>query len=1236
MIKQLWFLLIGLIWVATPVCFVQGANIDSLRTLYYQQPDSLKPSLADDLSDGFEELKQWDSVLKYNEVGLELAYRYHDTTSIVELTYNYFPYYLSKGDTAASDSVKRKAYALLGHYGSKLVTEFTQFNNSIISATKRYSLLILQDSSNALGLDSVISLYKKGKFKPNFKLKPVPDITSWIRFRVKAYPDSSTRALFMLGMESHSWDSAWIYFPLGPNKWREEKTGLKVYQKDKNGIKDWRNMFYVDLPAGSDTTLFIKVKGFTTLRFVPDYYLSQLPSHYLIETKVREDKNIFAFVGILLAMGMYFLLLAMVTKEKSYWPYLLYLFGVILLALNHLKYHDWFPLMADYEWVALFLGLAIAGIGLLSFARVYLNMKDLAPLWDKITRIFTIIFIIPPTYISVLFASGIFFGNRLLPTEWEDFLNASAQIMVIALFIQIFLGLLITVVLGIIAFRKKFKPASTYIAGMSFLIVFVGIPAVLVVVYPQVLIFYIDYQTTLSLAMGGVLLQLIVFALGVGQKINLLKHQHARALEAKLEAEKESNEKLLQADKLKDEFLANTSHELRTPLNGILGLSEAVHDGVTGPTTREMRENLSMVISSARRLSGLVNDLLDFSRLKNFDLDLQLRAIDFRSLADVVMKVSQSILGGKALQLIQDIPDELPPVFADENRLQQILYNLIGNAIKFTDAGTVRLSARAEKQQLLISVQDTGIGIPSDKVETIFQSFEQGDGSTAREYGGTGLGLSITRQLIELHGGKIWVDSTPGEGSNFSFCIPLAEETEEVIRVNSSADPIHSPIPPEALPKESNGPEKSVEQTLAVPFQKGGGRSVYRILVVDDEPINRQVLKNHLAAEPFYVTTVMNGIEALEAIESGKEFDLVLLDVMMPKLSGFEVCQRLREKYLPSELPIIMITAKNQVSDLVSGLTFGANDYIVKPFSKQELLARIQTHLNLLDIHAATSRFVPYEFLKSLGKETITEVKLGDQVAREGTVLFSDIRGYTSLAEGMSPKETFAFLNAYLSRMGPVIQQNRGFVNQFYGDGIMALFLNEGEDALKAGIGMLHTLHDYNQDRLDKDRAPLRIGIGMHHGSLMMGMIGDDRRLDTGLVADTVNTTSRIEGLTKFYGASLLISSSLYNEISDPSSYHFRALGKALVKGRVEPIELYECLDGLETEEFALKMASFRDFDDGLKAYYAKAFSEAKEFFSNVLRQNPQDLAAEYYLDQTSSLIGRQLDDNWTGVNLIG
>ncbi len=417
------------------------------------------------------------------------------------------------------------------------------------------------------------------------------------------------------------------------------------------------------------------------------------------------------------------------------------------------------------------------------------------------------------------------------------------------------------------------------------------------------------------------------------------------------------NEELTRLDRLKDEFLANASHELRTPLNGIIGISESLMRGAAGPLPETARQDLSLVASSGRRLTNLVNDILDFSKMRHGDLVLRLRRVDVESVVRAVLWLSQPLVADKPVFLVAHMTPALPPAHADEERLEQILHNLVGNAVKFTKQGTITVSAApsADGSMIEVSVTDTGIGIPLEKQEVIFDSFTQADGSVSREYGGTGLGLSVSRRLVELHGGTIRVRSAPGSGARFTFTLPAATEAGgPVLGVavpDVASDPLNegdvitrlylkeavdlAPAPSQtgnALPEEPNA------AVAASPSTNG----LARVLIVDDDPVNLRVLRNHLSLDHYSVREASSGRAALELI-GVEPFDLVLLDVMMPGLSGYEVCRIVRQTFSTSQLPVIMLTAKNRIPDLVAGLESGANDYLVKPFDSRELLARTRT-----------------------------------------------------------------------------------------------------------------------------------------------------------------------------------------------------------------------------------------------------------------------------------------------------
>ncbi|HAI68304.1 MAG TPA: hypothetical protein DCM38_02580 [Gammaproteobacteria bacterium] len=703
-----------------------------------------------------------------------------------------------------------------------------------------------------------------------------------------------------------------------------------------------------------------------------------------------------------------------------------------------------------------------------------------------------------------------------------------------------------------------------------------------------------------------------------------------------------AHEAMVANEKIKDEFLANTSHELRTPLNGIIGIAESMIDGATGILSPQTCSNLAMIVASGRRLAYLVNDILDFSKLKQHEIVLQQKPVNLREMVETILMITQPLKGQKTLQLINAIDPNLPPANADEDRVQQILYNLIGNAIKFTACGRIEISAKIVDDDLRICVSDSGIGIPADKLERIFEAFEQAEGSTARNYSGTGLGLAVTKQLVNLHHGKIWVESIQGVGSEFIFTLPIAEGESESIQHQST---FLNYLSEKAIPSElSTSVLVNPQSSTASDFES---KELFKILIVDDEPVNLQVLINHLSLQNYAITQASSGPEALALLqENAFKPDLILLDVMMPEMTGYEVCQKIREHFPATVLPILMLTAKNQTTDLVEGLNVGANDYLTKPISKQELLARIKTHLQLSqanrteyhfayirhltdsqelekehtryiqeldELNTAYERFIPKKFLSLLDKHSILEVQLGDQVEKEMTILFSDIRNFTSLSENMTPPDNFKFINAYLSRMEPIIAQHNGFIDKYIGDAIMALFPN-ADDAVQAALGMLNRLTQYNMTRGRPGRPLLKIGIGLNTGSLMLGTVGGENRMEGTVISDAVNLASRVEDLTKIYNTALLITEQTYLKLTDPWAYQIRVIDAVIPKGKSEEVTIYEIFDADPPESLNLKYETRDNFELGFVLYHSEEVIEAKTLFEQVLAINQHDKAAQVYL----------------------
>ena len=387
-------------------------------------------------------------------------------------------------------------------------------------------------------------------------------------------------------------------------------------------------------------------------------------------------------------------------------------------------------------------------------------------------------------------------------------------------------------------------------------------------------------------------------------------------------------DRLKDMDRLKDEFLAGTSHELRTPLAGIIGLSEMMLES-TNLEDQTKRNQLRLIIQSGKRLSGLINDILDFSLIKEQRLRLRLIPIDLHRLTANLMVLCRPLIGEKPLELVNLISPEISTVAADENRLQQILYNLLGNAIKFCAKGRIEIRAEEIQGQMKVSVTDTGIGIEAERLERIFDAFA-GHNHSKNPIEGAGMGLALAWQLVRLHGGTIWAESVLGKGSSFFFTLPLHQEKAFVL------EPIKEPendwIDPEwLLLDESPRPEKPEA----------------RILVVEDDPILAKTISQYLAGQNFWCQLALGGQEALDVLATDEPFDLVLLDLMLPGMDGFEVCRRIRENFDAARLPVIILTARAGTDDLLKGFKQGANDYLVKPVQPNELLARVKAQIEV-------------------------------------------------------------------------------------------------------------------------------------------------------------------------------------------------------------------------------------------------------------------------------------------------
>jgi two-component system sensor histidine kinase ChiS len=431
------------------------------------------------------------------------------------------------------------------------------------------------------------------------------------------------------------------------------------------------------------------------------------------------------------------------------------------------------------------------------------------------------------------------------------------------------------------------------------------------------------------------------------------------------------------------------------------------------------------------------------------------------------------------------------------------------------------------------------------------------------------------------------------------------------------------------------------------------------ILVIDDTPANLRLLAGMLMEQGYKVRPAPNGEMALTAAKASIP-DLILLDITMPGMNGYEVAHHLKADGATADVPIIFISALDEVVDKIKAFNSGGVDYITKPFQFEEVLARVETHLTLrrlqlqlehtneileqrvqertaelVALNRSLERFVPQTMMAYLGKDSITDVELGDQVQREMTVLFSDIRGFTALSERMTPQENFNFLNDYLQQISPVIRENDGFIDKYVGDGLMAVFPQHPIDAVNSAIKMQRGLAKYNQKLTTEGKELIRIGIGINAGNVMLGVIGEEKRIQGTVISDAVNVASRLEGLTNRYDIGIAACQGAIMSLPDPDSVHFRFLDRVQAKGRMARMDVYEVFDGDPPDIIALKQQTKSEFEHGIKLYYDRSFSEAAKTFEQVLQVHPNDKVAHIHFTRANRYAADGVPDDWNGVELL-
>ena len=778
----------------------------------------------------------------------------------------------------------------------------------------------LEDPNADLTLEEIKSPAYRNKFLSNRKGRRVPGYTKsvyWIRLPLQ---NDSGGKNFILEMESAHLGDVTLYSPDSSEEYRMarigELRGFTEQEIDYPGI-----IFQLKIPPGKQKVYYLRINAVTTLQL--NLYVYNRSAYIKIAGRQLVFYGI--YYGIFTVLIVYNLFLFLILRDRSYLLYLFYIlsYGAYQFSANRLASQYFWPTQGGWTYTVLPMAAISAAIGAMLFFRECLLTYKYAPAVDRVIKF------VSACFIPVLFVFP------WLPYEVAFILSQYCALLTV----------LVLYVATVRTYRRGYKPARLIlIAWNAFMI------GIILYVLKNFGVLSGNFLTIRGIQIGSAI-EMLLLSLALADRMDRLRKERERARQRAMRSHRRSIGNLRRADRLKNEFLATTSHELRTPLNGIIGIAESLMAGAGGKISAAQLNDLSMIASSGQRLSNLVDDILDFSKLKYHRLRIHPRPVDVRQVTEIVLRICGPLTVKKNLELRNEVPEGLPMVYADENRLEQIMFNLVGNAIKFTPGGTIRVTGERRGDLIEISVIDTGPGVPPHKRELIFKLFEQADSAPTREVGGSGLGLSLTRRLVELHGGELNLDPDGGDsyrnrkGARFNFTLLLVPEDYRPSSTERELEDMDADQP-EMLKRYGNISYAALNEYESarspVPVENA---SDIRVLAVDDDPLNLRVVENHLALKKYQVITAEDGQTALDLLDSNEKFDMVLLDIMMPRLSGYDVCRRIRERYTTRELPVLLLTAKSGPRDIVEGFKIGANDYLMKPFSRDELLARVEFHI---------------------------------------------------------------------------------------------------------------------------------------------------------------------------------------------------------------------------------------------------------------------------------------------------
>lgn len=629
------------------------------------------------------------------------------------------------------------------------------------------------------------------------------------------------------------------------------------------------------------------------------------------------------------------------------------------------------------------------------------------------------------------------------------------------------------------------------------------------------------------------------------QRAEFQARQSERRISQELEA---SNQKLLELDRLKSEFFANISHELRTPLTLSLGAFKGLLKSSPAPESEQL---IQSGMRNTSRLLFLINELLDLAKFDSGRAELRKRCFD---LALLVRSVAANFESSNTRRIHFKGLDQPVAVEADPLQMKKVLYNLLSNAFKFSDPdeGQIWIRLGAKEDRLELELEDNGIGIAPDQLERIFDRFTQVEGSATRRYEGSGIGLALVKEIVTHHGGTIAVESALGRGSTFTLSLPRGGASPDKMVSLEEDDTITFPA------FRESGQER--DRTATVSPAPSDDRPL--VLVADDNADMRGYVELVLSRQ-FRTALARDGAEALDQVRTLRP-DLIVTDIMMPRMSGYDLLKAVRQDPALRSIPVILLTARAGTEARVESLDAGANDYIAKPFDEEELLARVG---NLIRVRAQDRELIKLQkekmarFLPPYLAEMIIAGDRDDFLKghrTEITVLFIDLRGFTTFAETAEPEVLIAILREYQTDMGPVISEYGGTLERFSGDAMM-IFFNDpvpvpdhAERAVRMALAMRDRFADLRAGWI-KRGIDLGAGIGIATGYASLGVIGFEGRQDYAAIGPVTNLAARL--CSEAQHGHILVSGRLWQLVEPLVSAD--PVGDLTLKGFQRPVPTY-------------------------------------------------------------------------------